>query len=145
MKKLIMSLMLLCLIAAASFAQTDKIVGRWKTIDDKDGSEKSVINIYKSTNGKYYGKIEKLFKEPEKLCTECEGTHKNKPVLGMVIVNNMTESEGTLTGGTILDPKDGKVYQCNISYNAKKANLKVRGSLDRKGIIGRTQYWVKVK
>ena len=96
-------------LAVSASAQVDKIVGKWKTIDDKDGSEKSIVNIFKASNGKYYGKVEKLFKEPNKKCTECEGENKDKPVLGMTVLNNMVEKDGTLTGGTIIDPANGKV------------------------------------
>ena len=129
----------------SGFAQADKIVGKWKTIDDKDGSEKSIVLIFKATNGKFYGKIEKLFKDPEKLCTECEGANKNKPVLGMMIINNLVEAENKLTGGTILDPKNGKVYKCNISLEKGGEKLSVRGSLDKNGWIGRSQTWLRVK
>jgi len=124
------------------FAQADKIVGKWKTIDDKDGTTKSIVFIFKSTNGKYYGKIEKLFKEPEKLCTECEGSNKNQPILGMMIINNLVEKDNKLTGGTILDPKNGKVYKC-LETGGEKLN--VRGSLDKSGWIGRSQTWIRVK
>ncbi len=127
------------------FSQVDKIVGRWKTIDDKDGSTKSIVLIFKSTNGKYYGKVEKLFKNPDKKCTECEGANKDKAVLGMMVVNGMKENEGSLTGGTILDPNNGKVYRCSMTYDAKTGNLDVRGSLDKFGMIGRTQVWVREK
>ena len=145
MKKIIMSLFMLVVLAATISAQTDKIVGEWKTIDDKTGSEKSIVNIFKATNGKYYGKVEKLFKNPEKRCTECEGANKDKPVVGLLVVNGMEEKNGNLTNGTILDPADGKVYKCNISFESKSGKLKVRGSLDKHGIIGRTQYWTRVK
>ena len=144
MKKLI-TLALLIAFSMVGFAQADKIVGKWKTIDDKDGSEKSIVLIFKATNGKYYGKIEKLFKEPEKLCTECEGANKNQPILGMMIINNLAEKEGKLTGGTILDPKNGKVYKCNISLEKGGEKLSVRGSLDKNGWIGRSQTWIRVK
>ncbi|MEZ7867547.1 MAG: DUF2147 domain-containing protein [Paludibacteraceae bacterium] len=130
-------------LAVSASAQVDKIVGKWKTIDDKDGSEKSIVNIFKASNGKYYGKVEKLFKEPNKKCTECEGENKDKPVLGMTVLNNMVEKDGTLTGGTIIDPANGKVYKCNVSLDANTGKLKVRGSLDKRGVIGRTQHWVK--
>ena len=63
MKKTLLSLFLLLFLAVTASAQVDKIVGKWKTIDDKDGSEKSIVNIYKASNGNYYGKVEKLFKE----------------------------------------------------------------------------------
>ncbi len=130
-------------LAVSASAQVDKIVGKWKTIDDKDGSEKSIVNIFKASNGKYYGKVEKLFKEPNKKCTECEGENKDKPVLGMTVLNNMVEKDGTLTGGTIIDPANGKVYKCNVSLDTNTGKLKVRGSLDKRGVIGRTQHWVK--
>lgn len=146
MKKTLFTFALLVAFSIAGMAQIDKIVGRWKTIDDKDGSTKSIVLIFKATNGQYYGKIEKLFKEPEKLCTECEGANKNKPILGMLIVNNMVEKDGKLTGGTILDPKNGKVYRCNISVETENVEkLSVRGSLDKGGWIGRSQTWIRIK
>ena len=143
MKKTLFSVFVLMFLAVSASAQVDKIVGKWKTIDDKDGSEKSIVNIFKASNGKYYGKVEKLFKEPNKKCTECEGENKDKPVLGMTVLKNMVEKDGTLTGGTIIDPANGKVYKCNVSLDANTGKLKVRGSLDKRGVIGRTQHWVK--
>ena len=88
-----MSLFLLIAFSVSGFSQIDKIVGKWKTIDDEDGKAKSIVLIFKATNGKYYGKIEKLFKNPDALCTECEGANKNKPTLGLMVVNAMEESK----------------------------------------------------
>ncbi|MEI8085279.1 MAG: DUF2147 domain-containing protein [Paludibacter sp.] len=136
---------LLIAFSLTGFAQANKIVGKWKTIDDKDGSTKSIVLVFKATNGKYYGKIEKLFKDPEKLCTECEGANKNQPILGMMIINNLEEKDGKLTGGTILDPKNGKVYKCNISLESDADKLNVRGSLDKFGLVGRSQTWIRSK
>ncbi len=144
MKKTFLSFLILFSISVSGFAQVDKILGKWKTIDDNDGTAKSIVYIFKATNGRYYGKIEKLFKDPEKLCTECEGTNKNKPILGMLIINNMIEKDGKLTGGTILDPKNGKIYRCNINIDPENnEKLSVRGSLDKNGWIGRSQTWIK--
>lgn len=145
MNKKIISLICMLIFTLSVFSQVDKIVGRWKTIDDKDGSTKSIVFIFKATNGKYYGKVEKLFKNPDKKCTECEGANKDKPVLGMMVVNSMVEKDGSLTGGTILDPNNGKIYRCNMSYDAETGKLNVRGSLDKSGWIGRTQVWVPAK
>ncbi len=147
MMKLLLSFILLTTFSFSGFAQVDKIVGRWKTIDDKEKVAKSIVYIFKATDGKYYGKIEKLFKDPNKLCTECEGANKDKPVMGMIIVNKMKEKDGKLTGGTILDPNNGKVYRCNISLddNSNGEKLNVRGSLDKMGWIGRSQIWLRVK
>ena len=143
MKKTLISFIFLIAFSLTGFSQIDKILGDWKTIDDEDGTAKSIVHIFKATNGKYYGKIEKLFKNPNSLCTECKGENYNKPKLGMRIINDMVLKDGTLTNGTILDPNNGKVYKCNITYNAKTGKLEVRGSLDKAGVIGRTQIWVK--
>ncbi|MDD2622746.1 MAG: DUF2147 domain-containing protein [Bacteroidales bacterium] len=143
MKKKYFVLIALIAFTMSGFSQIDKIVGKWKTIDDEDGSAKSIVYIYKATNGKYYGRIEKLFKDPEAKCTKCEGANHNKPILGMIIINSMELKGNELTNGTILDPNNGKVYYCTISYDATSKNLKVRGSLDKKGWIGRSQTWIK--
>lgn len=143
MKKTLLSIILLVSISLSGFSQIEKIVGKWKTIDDNDGTAKSIVFIFKATNGKYYGKIEKLFKNADALCTECTGTNKDKPKLGMMVINNMIVKEKSLTGGTILDPNNGKIYKCNISYDEKTGNLNVRGSLDKSGWIGRSQTWLR--
>ena len=145
MKKIFISFAFFFAFSMSGFAQADKIVGKWKTIDDKDGSEKSIVLIFKSTNGKYYGTIEKIFKDPDGICTECEGVNKNKPNLGLRIINNLVEVDGKLTSGTILDPNNGKVYKCNISFDSKTGHLNVRGSLDSGGWIGRSQTWIRAK
>jgi len=145
MKKSLLAFIAIIAFNFVGFAQVNKIVGKWKTIDDNDGSSKSIVSIFKATNGKYYGKIEKIFKEPEKLCTECEGANNNKPILGMMIINNLVENEGKLTGGTILDPKNGKQYKCSISIDGDVDKLNVRGSLDKFGLVGRTQIWIRFK
>lgn len=145
MNKSIISLLVFFAFSLTAFGQIAEITGKWKTIDDSDGSEKSIVYIFKATNGKYYGKIEKLFKNPDALCTECPGANKNKPKLGLLILNDMVLKNGSLTGGTILDPNNGKIYRCNISLDAKTGNLSVRGSLDKAGILGRSQTWIRVK
>ncbi len=145
MKKTLVTLFVLLAVCISGNAQINKIIGRWKTIDDNDGTAKSIVYIFKATNGMYYGKVEKLFKDPDALCTECEGANKNKPKLGLMVINSMVEKNGTLTGGTILDPNNGKVYRCNIKYNEQTGNLEVRGSLDKSGWIGRSQTWLREK
>ena len=145
MKQVFFTFALLIAICFSGNAQGSKIAGKWKTIDDKDGTAKSIVYIFKATNGKYYGKIEKMFKDSGKLCVECEGANKNQHVLGMMIINDLIEKDNKLTGGTILDPKNGKIYKCNLSLERGGDKLNVRGSLDKNGWIGRSQTWIRVK
>jgi len=56
--------------ATLSYAQ---IEGKWKTIDDETGQAKSIVEITKKTNGKYYGKIAQLLIKPaDPNCTACK-------------------------------------------------------------------------
>ncbi|MGL5957358.1 MAG: DUF2147 domain-containing protein [Phocaeicola sp.] len=43
----------------------------------------------------------------------------------------------------MLDPKSGKTYYLTISYDKGTGQLKLRGSLDKRGFLGRNQYWIK--
>ncbi|MDR0231153.1 MAG: DUF2147 domain-containing protein [Dysgonamonadaceae bacterium] len=143
MKRLLFLALLFCSFSA--FSQVSSIVGKWKTIDDKTGEEKSIVNIYKAADGKYYGKIEKLFKDPDKKCVNCKDGNKDKPILGMVIITDMKEKGDKLDGGFILDPASGDKYYVTITYDKKSEKLKLRGAIDKLGMLGRNQYWVKAE
>ena len=127
-------------------AQTE-LIGEWKTIDDKTGLDKSIVRIFKATDGLYYGKIEQLLQPAKdskpRLCTECQGADKDKPVVGLLIVRNMKYENSDLVGGTILDPANGKTYYASVVLDKTTGKLKVRGSLDKRGVLGRSQYWVR--
>ena len=97
-------LLLFALTSLMANAQIDKILGRWITVDDKSGIEKSIVLIFKATDGKYYGRIEKLLEEKYAgaLCIPCEGADHNKPVEGLTIIRGMTLEDGVLKGGKVL-------------------------------------------
>ncbi len=68
--------------------QSQGVIGKWKTIDDETGEAKSIVEIYEKS-GKIYGKVVDILRDSHKkdVCAKCEGTEKNKPILGMVIIN----------------------------------------------------------
>jgi uncharacterized protein (DUF2147 family) len=140
MKKILFFISLF--FALSGFSQT--VVGRWKTIDDETKKETSVVEIYMN-NGKVYGKIVEIF-DPAKrsrLCTDCIGEDKDKPVLGMTIIRGLIKDGNEYNDGKILDPKNGKLYKCYINLESKD-KLKVRGYIGF-SLLGRTQYWYRVK
>ena len=124
-------------------AQISSIVGDWKTVDDKTGERRSVVTIYKGSDGLYYGKVSKLlmYQELHPRCEACEGEDKNAPVEGLVIIRGMKAEDGQLVGGKVLDPESGKFYYGKIYM--KDGKLVLRGSLDRRGFLGRNQTWVR--
>jgi uncharacterized protein (DUF2147 family) len=124
--------------------QSQSVIGKWKTIDDETGEAKSIVEIYEKS-GKIYGKVSEIFRESHKkdVCVKCEGAEKNKPILGMTIINGLKKDGSEYNGGTILDPTSGKKYKCYVSLDSAD-KLKVRGYVGI-SLMGRTQYWTKVK
>ena len=82
------SIYLFLIFTQLSYCQN--IIGKWKTIDDSTGKEKSIVEIYEKA-GKYFGKITQLYDvaSQNKKCDKCEGENKNKPIIGLVINKNM--------------------------------------------------------
>ncbi|MDY3344352.1 DUF2147 domain-containing protein [Riemerella anatipestifer] len=138
MKKLMFATMAL-MFSAMSYAQ---IEGKWKTIDDETGQAKSIVEIFKKSDGKYYGKVVQLLIKPaDPNCSLCKDDRKGKPILGMEVIRGIKKDGNTFDGGTITNPKNGKVYKCSIEREGNKLN--VRGYIGI-SIAGRTQVWHKV-
>lgn len=86
MKKIMFAFVAL-FFATLSYAQ---IEGKWKTIDDETGQEKSIVEIFKKSDGKYYGKVTQLLIKPANAnCVDCKDDRKNKPILGMEVVRGL--------------------------------------------------------
>ena len=126
--------------AATTFAQTP-ILGEWITVDDNSGEHKSVVRIYQADNGKYYGDIIALFGDPNAVCVECEGADHNHPIVGLTIIRDMQLVGEELKNGKVLDPDNGKLYYAKVYL--KDGKLVLRGSLDKAGLLGRSQTWLR--
>ncbi len=145
-----LSKVLLIVAGVMFFAQlsAQDIVGLWKTIDDKTNKPKSVVKIYKyQKDGKYYGKIVKLFKEPGEdpnpKCDKCRGSKHNKPIIGMVILSGLEKvGPNEWDHGRILDPESGNVY--DVKMWIEDGKLHVRGYMGW-SLIGRSQVWLPYK
>ncbi|MGL4584723.1 MAG: DUF2147 domain-containing protein [Flavobacterium sp.] len=134
---------LVLVLAVSISAQAQGIAGKWKTIDDKTGKEKSIIEIFEK-DGKYYGKVLKLL-NPSKVdprCDNCEGSDKGKLIEGLVIIKGLEKNADEYTGGKITDPESGKVYKCTAKLNGID-KLDVRGYIGI-SLIGRTQTWKRL-
>ena len=134
MKKIFFTVLFFA-IALISNAQIDKILGEWRTVNDKTGETEAVMLFYKGDNGLYYAKTTRVFEKGKELF--------NPEYIGMVLVKDFRLEDGKLVGGTLFEPHENKTYYGKISYNAEDNTLSVRGSLDKRGWLGRTQIWVK--
>jgi uncharacterized protein (DUF2147 family) len=133
---------LLGMFAVSGFAASP--VGSWKTVDDVTGKVKSIVSISGSSD--LSGSVVKLFPGALTVCSACQGSLKNKPIMGMTIMQGLKQSSSNpneWTGGTIMDPKSGKTYRCTITVSADGKELNVRGYIGV-SLLGRSQTWVKV-
>lgn len=122
-------------------------IGYWKTMDDLTGKPKSIVQIWKTQDNVLMGKVIKIFTTEEqkknKICTECKGDKRNKPIVGMVIVSGLKAKEKHWSNGEILDPENGKTYSCAIRTMDNGKRLQVRGYVGLP-LLGRSQTWERV-
>jgi uncharacterized protein (DUF2147 family) len=129
---------------AATAATTNSVEGYWQTIDGKTKKPSSIIEIQK--NGAIVnGKVVKTYSpgSQKSLCVACQGVQKNKPILGLTIIKGMQCTANTCEHGTILDPRDGKVYHATMKLVNNGQTLKVRGYIGMP-LLGKTVIWQRV-
>lgn len=141
MKKIIFMVAAALLSVAAASAQD--VLGKWKL---ENGS--AIVEVYQSGDN-FNGKIVWLRDD-----TEDDGTpaiDKNNPdptlqkrqLIGLNMLSGLKKDGDEYSGGKIYDPANGKTYYC--SFKVEGNTLRVRGSLDKRGFLGRTMNWFRVK
>lgn len=122
-------------------------VGYWKTIDDVTGQPKSIVHIWKNADQMLFGQVIKIFprpgEDPNKLCTACVGERRNQPIVGMVILSGLRANQNQWSNGQILDPENGKTYNCTVRVADNGQRLNVHGFIGIP-ILGRSQSWQRV-
>ena len=141
MKKLFVGAILMVAPLCAALAQD--VVGKWKL---EDGS--AIVEVYKQGDV-FNGKIVWL-QHP----TEADGSPavddknpdsklRSRKLIGLNMLSGLKEGDGEYSGGSIYDPGNGKTYNCSMKVEGDM--LKVRGSLDKRGLLGPTMDWFRVK
>ena len=153
MKKTFLGIFI-CAFTVAYFgvaiAAESGITGTWKNFEIKGankGKEKALNEIFEK-NGAYFAKVTKLFLIPQdSVCDKCTGDLKNKPVIGIIYLNNMKKTGNVdeelgeeYADGTVLDMEKGKTFKCKIWV--KGDVLTLRGYL---GFLYESQQWQRVK
>jgi len=134
--------LLVILFCVISSLHSQSILGKWKTIDDETGKEKSIVYIFEN-NGKIYGKIIEVInpKQENPKCTKCHGVNKDQPIFGMQIINGLSKKGDVYEGETNLNPTNGKIYKCKLSLGENSNQLQVRGYI---AFFYKTQYWQRI-
>ena len=126
---------------SAQAAGSQSPLGLWKTFDDKTGMPRALVRIYLQDE-KYFGRIEQSFTTgaETRVCSVCKDDRKNQPIIGLLIIRNVTLRDGEYGGGDILDPDSGSVYRCKFHLENDGSVLVVRGFMGF-SLLGRSQTW----
>lgn len=139
-----MGLAFFMIISMSAYGQVSTMLGEWITVDDKTGEQRSVVTLYQGKDGLYYGALSQLLVDvPVTICTQCKDEDKDKPLVGLVIIRGMkyNAKENQLQEGRVLDPESGNFYYGKIYL--KDGKLVLRGSIDKRGFLGRNQTWIR--
>lgn len=131
------------MLSAASVMSAQDIIGKWKL---EDGS--AIVEVYRQGNV-FNGRIVWL-----ETPTNADGTPvldtnnpdkslQSRQLINLNMLSGLKADGKEYNGGTIYDPGNGKTYNC--SMKVENGVLKVRGSLDKRGLLGRTMDWFRVK
>jgi uncharacterized protein (DUF2147 family) len=152
MNKKYLTYVILCFLTLFSyftFAQSTSNqalspVGLWETFDEATGKPTSLIRI-KERNGELIAVIVKDLlpaAASDEVCDKCDGNLKDKPIIGMTIMDGMKQHGDDYEGGHILDPENGETYRCKLKLDATGNKLEVRGFIGV-SLLGRSQTWTR--
>jgi uncharacterized protein (DUF2147 family) len=159
--KRIIALVTGLIITTAVFAQADPVVGFWLSIDDETNEVTAAWQIY-IVNNELRGRIVSTPNDPRgtKVDPRTRESYRGFPLSGNVsqmevvgppwIFGLTRRAEGDWRGGNIIDPSDGRMYGCRITFRPAGSRvgrttfqtdtLEMRGEI---GPFGRSQFWTK--
>ena len=140
MKSIVLIFLIGLFLSSSGYTQ---VTGLWRVVDDKDGVEKSIVQIFEQNN-MYYGRIVRLLAASKRThCEKCYGDLKGKPLTGMIIMFDLEKTPKGGKNGKVLDPGSGNIYSCSIELVGPD-KLKLRGYLGVPS-VGKTSYWNRDK
>ncbi|WP_300359334.1 DUF2147 domain-containing protein [Fusobacterium sp.] len=141
------------LASSFAFAGPEKVVGKWIT-EKADNGNQVIVEIYETSDKKYNGKIVELtmpvytegeFVGKEKMDLENPDKNlRNRTLRGIDFVSGFdySEKEDKFENGKIYNPTNGKTYNSYMKLQ-DDGKLLVKGSIDKKGLIGKKQIWTR--
>jgi uncharacterized protein (DUF2147 family) len=134
------TLLLVALVVKAA-ANPDAVLGVWK-----NGEGTGMIQIFKKSDNKYYGRIVWLKVpndpdgQPRTDINNPDETKRKQPLKGLENMRGFVHSgENKWEQGNIYDPKNGNDYSCEMTLTDPNT-LEVRGFIGV-SLFGRTDVW----
>jgi uncharacterized protein (DUF2147 family) len=131
------------IVAAAPAEPT--AAGLWQNLDASGKPEGWFV--IREHNGTYEGAIARMYlkpgEDPNAVCARCEDDRRDQPWLGLDIIRGMKREGLNYENGSILDPRDGKIYRALMRVSPDGQTLIVRGYLGF-ALFGQDQVWKRL-
>ncbi len=138
--KISLTLLLMIAMAASAYAQKDQICKVW--YNQEKTSRLEVYQVGNTFEAKIIWLSEPNENGKPKLDKENpDDKLKSRPVLGLVILKDIhkTKDPNYYDDGHVYDPKNGKTYDCHMTY--KGNTIELRGYVLGMSFMGRTSVW----
>ena len=141
MKKFFVSILFLLVPFLGMTAQD--VIGKWKL-----ESGTAIVEVYRQGevfNGKivWLQKPTRIDGSPAVDENNPDSKLRSRKLMGLNMLSGLKWNGKEYSGGIIYDHDNGKTYYCSMKVEGNV--LKVRGSLDKRGFLGRTMDWFRVK
>ncbi len=142
----VMVLIVSVFVAVPALRAAEDVEGCWESVNEQ-GKVTAKWN-FEVVNDKLRGKITNVPGQADStLCDKCTeenggaevAKYFNKPIVGTYWAWGMKKDGDTWKGGRILDSGAGKLYYVKVWIEDGK--LKLKGSLDKSGFVGKSQTW----
>jgi uncharacterized protein (DUF2147 family) len=120
--------------------------GLWQAVDQDSGQPTGWF-LFRDHDGVYDGMIVRMYLRPGEsanvTCSQCKDDRRDKPWLGLDIIRGMKRDGMSYKDGSILDPRNGNVYNAMMTLTPDGQTLVVRGYLGI-SLFGQNQYWTRL-
>jgi uncharacterized protein (DUF2147 family) len=120
--------------------------GLWQAVDQDSGQPTGWF-LFRDHDGVFDGMIVRMYlrpgESPTVTCSQCKDDRRDKPWLGLDIIRGMKRDGMSYKDGSILDPRNGNVYNAMMTLTPDGQTLVVRGYLGI-SLFGQNQYWTRL-